>query len=713
MACILLLSACGTAAPKPTEAPAQKTVAATVPGLDPDTGEWIGQGGSYRFAVEEDAPDANSVLLRGGKLYWLTSEYTAQPLYSFIGGGETLYTLADEHANFELIGQSAEGFWFHTQRFDSGWQERRELLELLSPTGELLKELDVTACVPEGERGFLFGFGVYEDLPWVTTSEAELLLLDGEGAVRARAALPEPFVSPVLGGDGLLYLNADDGQTQTLSRLENDAFTEVFTCPAGPLFPGDASAPFLLSRGDGLYTVDAQGTMQPVVIYAECCLSLTGLSLVLPLGDGRYYCRTAAAAGTLEPTDPEQLHPRTRLTFGYLGGGAERFAPNQDEIAGFNLVSQDYYIDMVDLSEGGALTDEQALSRLGTALTNGTAPDTLSLRSWQNGEISPFPFIRQGLFVDLAALIEQDAELNLDDILIAKALQNDAGGLYFLCSRVDIGSYFGDWARFGDRWGWTFDEYLEIDRTLGEGQMVFYNLTHDRFLRESASSFMRAAIDWNAGTCDFDNDRFLALLNAAKAMRETPEPEDPDDMIFWDQNHIFDGTQVVEAIGIMDVAAMAAEQRLRGVERLSFVGWPSPDGSCGSLFNLQSTFAILSTSAHIEGCWDFMKYGLKHTGDFGLPVYRPALEQKLRAAQEDVSAIPPGNYRFTEPLTENEAAQFRELLGRIEHTSLYDKTAMDIIQQECEPFFRGEKTAERTAALIQSRLSLYVAEQKG
>ena len=266
MACILLLSACGTAAPKPTEAPAQKTAAATVPGLDPATGDWIGQGGSYRFTVEEDAPDFNSVLLRGGTLYGLTSEYSARPVYTFLGGGETLYTLADEHLNLELIGQSAEGFWFHTQRFDGGWQNRSELLELLSPAGELLKELDVTACVPEGERGFLFGFGVYEDQPWVTTSEAELLLLDGEGAVRERAALPEPFARPSLGGDGLLYLTADDGQTQTLSRLENGAFTEVFTCPMGPLFPGDENAPFLLSRSDGLYAVDAQGATQPIVI---------------------------------------------------------------------------------------------------------------------------------------------------------------------------------------------------------------------------------------------------------------------------------------------------------------------------------------------------------------------------------------------------------------------------------------------------------------
>ena len=87
------------------------------------------------------------------------------------------------------------------------------------------------------------------------------------------------------------------------------------------------------------------------------------------------------------------------------------------------------------------------------------------------------------------------------------------------------------------------------------------------------------------------------------------------------------------------------------------------------------------------------------------------LEEQLAAAQADVSAIPRGNYEFKEPLTAAEAEQFRDFLSRIEHTSFYDKTAMDIIRTECAAFFAGSKSAEETAALIQSRLSLYVAEQ--
>lgn len=683
-----------------------------MPGVDPATGAWIGRGGSYRFVPEGEAPATSQLLLREGEIYSLNSSFSGgSPRYSFLRGTEPVFTLEGEQMNYELIGQCAEGFWFHAQRFGANWQARTELLELRSPAGELLKELDISACIPEGKRGFLFSFGVYQGLPWTASSEDELLLLDAEGQVTQRVALPKSYMSPILGGDGALYLDEDDSQTQTLSRLENGAFVQAFSCPSGPIFPGDEDAPFFLSTSDGLYRVDGQGQTAPIVIYEECCLTLTGLYKLISFGDGRFFCATPYCLGTLEPAEPDSLHPRTRLRFGYIGGN-EHFKPNQGEIAAFNLYSPDYYVDYVDLTENGAFTEEQALDRLNTALTNGTAPDMLSLSSLSSGFLSPFRFSRQGLFVDLAAQIEQDPELTLDDILIAKALQNDAGGLFFLCDSIDVTTYIADYERFGDRFGWTFDEYLELDGQLGGGQMVYYNLTRDRFLQESAASYMRTAIDWQNGTCDFNNEGFIALLDTARKLRETPEPEDLDDMIFWDPMHILDGTQITEIIMVTGVGGLAEEQRMRGVDKLSYIGWPSPDGSCGSVFDLQSCFAVFSTSPQRDGCWEFVKYSLRHPQDFGLPVFRPLLEERLAAAQEDVTVLPRGNYEFKEPLTGAEAAQFRDFLGRIEHTSFFDQTAMAIIQQECEAFFKGDRTAEETAALIQSRLSLYVAEQR-
>ena len=54
------------------------------------------------------------------------------------------------------------------------------------------------------------------------------------------------------------------------------------------------------------------------------------------------------------------------------------------------------------------------------------------------------------------------------------------------------------------------------------------------------------------------------------------------------------------------------------------------------------------------------------------------------------------------------------VLSLIENTQSvysYDQDIMDIITDEVAAFFAGEKTAEDTAAMVQSRVNLYVQEQ--
>ena len=67
--------------------------------------------------------------------------------------------------------------------------------------------------------------------------------------------------------------------------------------------------------------------------------------------------------------------------------------------------------------------------------------------------------------------------------------------------------------------------------------------------------------------------------------------------------------------------------------------------------------------------------------------------------------------RSTPPLTEAEAQQLRDLIAAVEHTTLCDETAMGIIREEAAGFFAGQRGAEETARLIQSRMSLYISEQ--
>ena len=63
------------------------------------------------------------------------------------------------------------------------------------------------------------------------------------------------------------------------------------------------------------------------------------------------------------------------------------------------------------------------------------------------------------------------------------------------------------------------------------------------------------------------------------------------------------------------------------------------------------------------------------------------------------------------PISESDAALLTDLLAHIEHTTLYDQTALDIIKEESAAYFGGTRSAEETAAMVQSRISIYVSER--
>ncbi len=267
-------------------------------------------------------------------------------------------------------------------------------------------------------------------------------------------------------------------------------------------------------------------------------------------------------------------------------------------------------------------------------------------------------------------------------------------------------------SRFGETWGWSLDDYFRIDAEMPDGHMVIYNLTQDYFLRMSVTRYLRQAIDWENGTCDFNNPQFVQTLEACRDMR--PTPEDPENMIFG-MNLMGDGVLVTEMAMIDGVTALASESRHVG-QPICIIGWPTTDGSCGSDFGVSYPIGVMKNGAHPELCWHFLKYWLLHPNTDphrGIPNARPLMEKLIDEARH----IDP-NQEWSDwydglrsPMTEAEIAQFQELLRRMEHTTLYDETAFEIVSTEIAQFLAGQRSAEETAGIIQSRMSIYVSEQ--
>ena len=689
---VLLLSLCACGREAAPAAPE------TVPGVD-ESGAWAGRGGCYSVSLAE-VPEGCDCLVLNGQRYDFRLDWEKARL---LRGGELLWESTDPVYS---VSACSEGIWFAGDRREDGLIT--EQATLVDPEGRVLRELNLSLPPDHFPLGFLErGEKLY------LNSSSAVLIYDREGTMLAQIPHAEWTGSLLSGADGKAYFleEGEHGGSLSLVNAESGSLDLLFSYPAGTLCSGDGEAPFFLLMPEGIYRLSDSGETSPLVLWQECGLSVNGLMKVLPLEDGSYLLMGVAEPLLMRPAEPSELRPRVCLRLGVLPGEGMSINGNLiRQVSAFNARSLDAYVELVDLSEDGTLSEDQALTRLNTQLLAGDGLDMLCFSS--TGALTPFPYLRKGLLRDLGRDLAEDGELREEDILTAPAIRSDFGGLYLLSGGFSMEARLGLRDRFGDCWGWSFTQFRDMQQSLPGSSLMMYNMTREEFLRQSLSRYIRSAVDWQSGRCDFDNEGFVQLLETCRDLRETPE--DPNNMVFglgWDM--LSGGYLATDLCMVASVGALAAYTR-NVPQGVSVVGWPTPDGSCGTDLQLGQAIGVLESSVHPAECWAFLKDLLTHS-DASLPAYRPLYEQwieKARSLDENSEPIPYAE-NLKSPLTEEEIRQLDELIGRIEHCTMSDRTVMDIARQEAAAFLAGDKSAGETAALIQSRVSVYLSEQSG
>lgn len=689
----ILLSACGK-----EEKPAEENLPTYSGGVDEVTMEWTGQGRAYKMENIELPERCQDVDVYGGELYYLVQSEPDISPYHILRGDRELGTVERDY-NMEFCVKD-DGIYMLDMSFEE--EGRRISLSKYSLELEPVFTAELNGMY-ESER---YGYGDVQSVKfsgekiYLQVNQTQLLILDGGGQLTGSGRLPAEGLSLVLSEDGTLYAAGEEADGQKLYRFDGETgkFTQAFTCPAGSLFDGGDGSYLLLLTDQGIYSLDAQGTASPKIIWSECYLNPGSIYKVKAEG-GKFLCLGSDSCYLLTPAEPAELQPKTELLIACMD-------PNGMDIlaAGFNAHSDEYYVRVVDYTRDMEASEEEIQLRLNTELISGKAPDMFCFFS---GWISPNIYAGKGLLVDMKPLIEADKDLSPEDIVLAKALDYN-GGIYVMGESYYVYTMAARESDFGQRYGWTLEEYRQIDAGLREDQMCIYNLTRESFINSIIARYVRYALDWTSGDCSFDSPEFIDLLRTALELRETPE--DINDMDFGPgEPKVAAGEQTTTAIFATYVSSLAESEQRAGCP-LSFIGSPTPDGSCGSDASLNTQLAICSLSEHQEGCWEFIKYMLMNANTdrgimpgYPLLMYRPALEESIAKAMADEEA--------RVKMTRADADKLLDFLDAIENLNEYDSAIMDIIKSECQAMFAGDKTPEETAKLIQSRASLYVAEQ--
>ena len=258
-------------------------------------------------------------------------------------------------------------------------------------------------------------------------------------------------------------------------------------------------------------------------------------------------------------------------------------------------------------------------------------------------------------------------------------------------------------------WGFTAPAALAGEKdhlTMAEAQAIaqeenLYLFNPDFFqdwLLEWVMIFsLGSYVDLDAGTCTLDSPDFAALLEACKALR--PEAE-------TSVRGSFDNCLLYQLpLQGFPLYASICEQGRR------IVGFPTDEGNGCTLYPLLQV-AVGATTDKLEGMEAFLDYCFSPEGQRALILGTgfPALQSELAAAVDDAVA---GDtlLMLGGSLDRADGDALLELVEATEGTHFFDHTIESIIEEEAAAFFAGDKTAQETADLIQSRVSLYLGEQ--
>ena len=250
----------------------------------------------------------------------------------------------------------------------------------------------------------------------------------------------------------------------------------------------------------------------------------------------------------------------------------------------------------------------------------------------------------------------------------------------------------------------------------------------------NADSFM----NWQDGTCNFDSDEFRALLEFVKPFPAEYDWQSDSEEYESDYSRLKNGKQLLYPTSLYSFddlyytfAALNNDAR--------FVGFPREDGSTGNAFNSDATLCITTTCRDKAGAWAFIRSTLEEDFQKSLwnfPILKSAFEANAKEAMtqeyetdadgnqvldENGNPIPisTGGMSYgDEPMIELYAVtqeQYDAVMAVIDSTTSfvdYDQNVLNIISDEAAGYLAGSKTVEEASKLIQSRVSLYIQEQK-
>ena len=462
-----------------------------------------------------------------------------------------------------------------------------------------------------------------------------------------------------------------------------------------------------------------------------CCMALGGCGARGAEEDGGDLIENAEQPGS----DTGLSQERTHLTAAVL----YKDQSFTNMVEQFNASNQEYYVE-IQVYEATEWDGSDALERLTMEILAGGGPDIIRL-----DEMSSPSFAAGKLLEDLYPYMEADEDFRLSDYYenVWEAFSL-SGSLYTLVTSFGIDTFAGDIERLGtyvasrqmkdaDIHTWSIEEMMRCYRDLSGAAtgrvQLFPGDNKLSVVGDLCYSGMDQFVDWEEGTCSFEDEEFVKMLEFANSFPEGIEINDDTSVM----NMYLTGMALLYPVRVTDVWSVAQAEVVFPGKTVIYPGHPVREGDLtgtGAVAYPGDGFLSMNrNSRQKEGVWLFLKSCLSKEAQrnvLRIPVLRAVSEERLESAQVpeyelvDGKEVPKvrSTVRFEgdDPVeltvvTAQNAAVFRSLVESVHRSITLDSAMYNIVLEEAGSYFAGDRTAAEAADVIQNRVSMYVGER--
>ncbi len=590
-------------------------------------------------------------------------------------------------------------------------------------------------------------------------TETEIIMLDPQLNKIFSVACEDMMGSPTLLSNGRLgllnYIYDEEKETGawTMKTVDPEAqdWGEEYTLPenAYNAYPGGGEYLFYYQNGDSIYGYKAGAAEgEKIFSWIDSDINRSNMEFFSFLPDGRVVVVTRewqsdnskVELAIMTATDRSQLPEKTTLTYAamYLGYDV------RSQIIEFNKTSDKYRIEVRDYSEFATAEDSSAgLTRLNTEIVAGNVPDMLETSS-----IPLRQYAAKGLLEDLWPFIEGDTDIGgragvMEHVL--NAAEQD-GKLYEIFTNFAIRTVAGPKNIVGDRMSWTLADLQEALAKMPEGCAIFGQTDTktdmlSNVMAQNADSF----VDWSTGQCRFDSEDFKALLAFCNSFPAEYDWENSQDEWEDPYTRIISGKQMLTSVYFSQLRwdFLENDGLFKSQGGAAFIGYPREDGGVGSGFTTNGGVAMSAACKDKEGAWSFMRTRLlsqstdeesaRYWSNF--PVNKADFDKMVEEAmtvqyEQDENGQPlldengqPIEIKETwwisddlqleqGAVTQEQYDRFMALYNAVDSVYYFDEAIYDIVADMAGAYFAGDRSLDDTAAQIQSRVTLYVNENR-